>query len=563
MKRASTFVIFVIAACSSSPQRREQAGPADGRLRAFAETFFAAHAAFRPSWAAGLGLHELDGKLPDRSPEAIAAEVTRLRAAADELDAISPTELGRTARVEREVLRFEVRENLFELDVLRAPFRNPMYGMGALSLSAYISRDYAPLADRARAVVAIARGARAYLAQLRANLPAAMPRTWIDTALIQTRGGKQFVEEDVRAALAASGAPEVGPALDEMVAALEEHRVWLEARLPEATDDWALGAETFLRMLYETQGVEIDLGRLRRVAAEDLLRNLNAMEEAARAIDPQRSTREVVLAEADDKPADVFASARAQSDEMRRFLIDHEIVTIPSEEVAEPRETPAFMRWNLAFLDSPGVFEPKPLPSFYYISPPDPSWPEEEQQNYLMPIGDLLYVTIHEVWPGHFLHGLHIRKNESKILKTFCTYSMSEGWAHYTEEMMYDEGAGERNPKMRIGMLKEALLRNVRFSAAIELHAGDMTVDDAQAMFEEKGYADRGNARQQAVRGTFDPMYVSYTLGKLMILKLREDWRRKHPRGTLREFHDELLSYACAPLPVIRREMLGDASSPL
>jgi len=266
-----------------------------------------------------------------------------------------------------------------------------------------------------------------------------------------------------------------------------------------------------------------------------------------------------------DKPDidKVISEATAQSADMRKFLIDHEVVSIPSEDKAEVRESPPFMRWNFAFLDSAGPFESKPLPSFYYISPPDPKWPKAEQLAYIPFRGDLLFTTVHELWPGHFLHALHMKKNESKVLKTFGSYSMSEGWAHYAEEMMWDAGVGDGDPKVRIGMLQNALLRNVRFVSAIGLHTGDMTVDQSMAMFETKAFADKGNARQQAVRGTFDPGYLNYTLGKLMIRKLHDDWKAmKGSDYSLGAFHDEFLSYGGAPVPVIRRFMLGDDAGP-
>jgi hypothetical protein len=321
-------------------------------------------------------------------------------------------------------------------------------------------------------------------------------------------------------------------------------------------------------MLADTQGVRIDLPALQKIADDDLARNLKAIEEAARQVDPKRPTRDVVLALAEDgKPtADgVLPLATKQAAELRQFLIDHKIVSIPYDDLAIVRESPPFQRWNAAFLDNSGPFEKKALASYYYITPPDPKWPEAEQRAYIIPARDLLYTTAHEVWPGHFLHALHIRKNPSRILKSFCTYSMSEGWAHYAEEMMYDEGAGDHDPRYRIGMLKEALLRNVRFVVALGEHTGGMTVEQATKLFADKAFADPGNARQQAVRGTFDPMFLSYTVGKLMIRKLRADWQAKQgPAYSLGAFHDTFLGYACAPIPLIRAEMLGpDAGSAL
>jgi uncharacterized protein (DUF885 family) len=319
-------------------------------------------------------------------------------------------------------------------------------------------------------------------------------------------------------------------------------------------------------MLAETQAVEIDLGRLTAIAEEDLRRNTKAIEEAARAIDPRRSTREIVLELAEDKPpaTEILETATDQATAMRRFITDNRIVTIPSDEPAEVRESPPFQRWNAAFLDVPGPFETTSLPSFYYISPPDPKWPVAEQRAYIIPRADLLFTTIHEVWPGHFLQHLHLKRHPSRVVKSFCTYSSSEGWAHYAEEMMFDAGAGGGTPQSRIGMLKEALLRNARFVATIGLHTGGMTVAQAAKLFEEKAFVDPANARQQAVRGTFDPMYLAYTLGKVMIRNLRADWQKRFPNTPAIDFHDRFLSYGCAPVPVVRRIMLGDnAGGPL
>ena len=312
-------------------------------------------------------------------------------------------------------------------------------------------------------------------------------------------------------------------------------------------------------MLAETQGITTDLGTLTRLAQADLARNTAAIEEAARAIDPNKPTAEVVAAIDADKPDDVLAEATHQAADMRTFLIEHHIVGIPGDDVwAEVRASPPFQRWNQAFLDGPGPFEPVSLPSFYYISPPDPTWTPEVQRGYIPSRNDLLFVTIHEVYPGHFVHGIHLRKNPSRVLRALWSYATGEGWAHYSEEMMYDAGAGGHTPQAHIAQLEEALLRDVRFVVALGEHTNGMSVDDADALFRKSAFLDQGNAHQQAVRGTFDPMFLSYTLGKLVIRKLRTDWMAKHPEATLAEFHDAFLSHGAAPLSVIRRAMVGD-----
>jgi uncharacterized protein (DUF885 family) len=209
------------------------------------------------------------------------------------------------------------------------------------------------------------------------------------------------------------------------------------------------------------------------------------------------------------------------------------------------------------------VFETRPLPSFYYISPPDPKWPEPEQRAYVQSRQSLLFTTIHEVWPGHFLDRLHRVRLPSKIIRSFGSYASNEGWAHYVEEMMWDEGAAGTDPRAHIAQLLQALMRNGRFLAAIGLHTRGMTIPDAQKLFIEQAFQDVGTAKQQSMRGTLDPMYLNYTLGKLMLLKLRADWRAKAGAAfDLRAFHDRVLSYGDAPLPIIRRAMLGSDSGP-
>ena len=559
------------AACGARP-----GGPAEGeeaRFHAEAEAFYEKHLTFRPHDAIELGLHRFDGKLPDRSAAGLAAEIERLHRAEAAFRAYDPARLSPLASLEREILISEIRGKLFDLEVRREPWRNPMFYTEELDLSPYVTRPYAPVTERAKALFSVCAEAPRYLAEARANLEKRLAVTFLDTALLQVKGHIEFARDDVPKAMTgldAARAKELVECMDDLAEELSSFRDFLDARHGEATADFALGERAFLRMLEETQGVKTDFATLEKLAQADLERNLAAMAEAARQIDPRRSTREVVLAQAEDRLSgkEMLAEAGRQAEAMRKLIVDKEIVSIPSDLIAEVRESPPFMRWNAAFLDPVGPFETARLTSFYYISPPDPSWPAAEQKAYLIPRADLLFTTIHEVWPGHFLHHLHIARSPSPIVKSFCTYSTSEGWAHYVEEMMFEQGAGGGDPRYHIGQLKEALLRNVRFVSALGLHGRAMTVDYSTRLFMEKGYVDAANARQQAVRGTFDPMYLSYTVGKLILRKLHADWKARRERAgqpaPLKAFHDEVLSYGCAPLPVIRARMLGpDAGPPL
>ena len=213
-------------------------------------------------------------------------------------------------------------------------------------------------------------------------------------------------------------------------------------------------------------------------------------------------------------------------------------------------------------IDIPGPYE-RNLPSVYYISPPDPSWSPAERAAYVPGQADLLFTSVHEVWPGHFLNFLHANRAESRFGQVFVGYAFAEGWAHYTEEMMWEAGLGAGDPETHIGQLSNALLRDVRFLSAIGLHTRGMTVAESERMFREQAFQDPGSARQQALRGTYDPAYLNYTLGKLMIRKLRDDWTAtRGGRSAWRQFHDEFLSYGGPPIPLVRRAMLGEKGGP-
>ena len=549
----------------------EVAPDPNAEFSAAAESWVTATMARVPSRAVELGRHEYDGKIRDVTDPGLTGAVEALKQARVQFEAIDPATLDATTRVERAILLQAIRAELFDLERRRQPWTNPMFYLGDINLQPYISRDYAPIEQRAEAAATVASATRDHLDQAMARLEPALPRTFIETALLQTRGTLAFVRDDVPQAMAGlAGDPKkkLDLALTRMVTALTKYESFLVARLKSANDDYALGNEMFSAMLRETLGFDVPLERLEEIGRADLERNLAALKEAAAQIDAGKAVGRVVAKIVKDKPAAdaVLAEATDQATRMRQFLIDNAIVTIPTEDVAEVRESPPFMRWNAAFLDPIGAFETAKLPSFYYISPPDPAWPNKQQRDYIPGKTDLLFITIHEVWPGHFLHGLHLKTNPSIVMKSFWNYATGEGWAHYAEEMMWDAGVSD-DPAVRIGQLQNALLRNVRYLSAIGLHTGDLTVEQSTKLFKKQAFQDTANARQQAVRGTFDPMYLAYTLGKLAIMKLRTDleakWEAEGKELTHQAFHDALLSYGAAPLPVIREAMLGPDAGPV
>ncbi len=287
-------------------------------------------------------------------------------------------------------------------------------------------------------------------------------------------------------------------------------------------------------MVRLTEGVTTPLDKLEEIGRADLDRNLQALAQACKEYLPRGSIKSCVAKQQADKPQDgLVQEARNQLTELRQFVADRDIVTIPGPEQALVEEAPAYMRQNSAYINIPGPYE-KNLPSVYYIAPPDPTWSKAEQQAYLPGKADLLFTSVHEVWPGHFLQFLHSNRSAWRFGQLMLGYAFAEGWAHYAEEMMVEEGLALGKPERHIGQLLNALLRNVRYLGAIGLHTKGMTVQECEKMFVEQGCQDAGNARQQAARGTYDPAYLNYTLGKLMIRKLRRDWLEANLGKTLK-----------------------------
>jgi len=261
----------------------------------------------------------------------------------------------------------------------------------------------------------------------------------------------------------------------------------------------------------------------------------------------------------DNKPkVDSVESARDQLQEIRQFMVQEDLVSIPGSEEAKVDEAPPYQRSNSAYINIPGAWE-KNQPSVYYISPPNPAWPEDVQADYIAGEADLLFTSVHEVWPGHFLNFLHANRAPFFYGRVFVGYAFAEGWAHYTEEMMLEAGLRDGDPETRIGQISNALLRNARFLSTIGLHTRGWSVEDSKRFFMEEGFQSEGTAIQQAARGTYDPAYLNYTMGKLMIKRLRDDWTAtRGGRTAWREFHDTFLSYGGPPIPLVRMQMMGE-----
>ena len=536
---------------------------------AFAGQFIESYLSLHPSFAANAGRHEFDGKLPDWSPAGLSKEQQWLESERQRAVQYRDSAMKESERFEQRYLLAVIDGDLFWLQSAQAPYKNPMFYSHSLDPNVYVSRPYAPIAQRLRAFIEYARNIPKVTEQIRANLQPPFPRSYIDIGKTVFGGLARFYENDAKATFATVADPQLQKQFDAAVPiaakSMRGLADWLERQRANATDDFALGTARFREMLKATESVNLPLDDLEKAGREDLQRNLAALGEECKRYAPDSSIQSCVgKVEAQKPPDGSLAEARRQLITLRAFVAEKGLVSIPGQEEATVAETPPFKRWNSAYIDVPGPFE-HGLPSIYYVAPPDPAWSPAEQAAYVPSKANLLFISAHEVWPGHFLQHLHAHRVGSKFGQLFSSYAFSEGWAHYSEELMWESGLNAGDAETHIGQLLNALLRNVRFLSAIGLHTQGMTVETSERMFRELAFQDVGNARQQAARGTFDPAYLNYTLGKLMIRKLRDDWTAtRGGRAAWKSFHDAFLSYGAPPIPLVRKAMIiGDSGSGL
>jgi hypothetical protein len=566
-----------VAACSRQPPATVPAPPAPAQDQAqaswdkFAAQFIEDTFKAQPFFAAQAGRHEFDGQMPDWSAAGIAKEVARLQTVRMQAAGFNASTLTPSQRFERQYVLYVTANDLFWLDHAKFPFTNPAWYIGHLDPEVYLSRDYAPLATRMKGYIGYARAIPQIAADIRANLQMPMAKTLLERGIDGFGGFASFYRNDVPKVFASIQDPaaqkDLADADTEAAQAMENLKKWLQSERKRATDHFALGEPLFLDMLESTEQVDTPIAELVNIGKADLDRNLQALQQACAQFLPRGSLHACTLKMEADKPAGgPVEAARQQLIDLKAFIVAKDIVTIPGTEEAQVAEAPPYNRGNFAYINVPGPYD-HGVSSTFNIAPPDPHWSKQEQAAYIPGKDDLLYTSAHEVWPGHFLQFLHANRNPSKIAALWVGYGYAEGWAHYAEEMMWEEGLGNGDPEQHIGQLTNALLRNVRFLSAIGLHTQGMTVAQSEKMFLESAFQDPADARQQAARGTYDPAYLNYTLAKLMIRKLRADWVAKQggsdkdPRTHWKDFHDKFLSYGGPPIPLVRKEMVAEGGS--
>jgi hypothetical protein len=575
-RRAAALVLLVVAALAGctrapAPPPPASAAPApapDNGWARYRDEFLEAYFKAEPALAVYVGRHEFDGQLPDRSAAAIAHEIADLHAQRARTVAFKDSALSADERFERDSLVARIDRDLFWLETAQAPFTNPAFYIDTLDPSPYLTREYAPLDVRMRAFIKFERALPQAAAQIQANLRAPLGRPLLERGLSAFKGFAEYYHQNVAQIFASVTDQSLQKDLAEANAAAEAAMRTLAAALASdrasANDDYALGAQKFAQMLVATERVTTPLAQVEEAGRADLARNLAALHAACAQYLPRATEQACVEKMEHDKPTGgVVDDARKQLTDLKSFIETKNIVSIPGSEQILVAEAPPYNRDNFAYIDVPGPYD-KNVASTFYIAPPNPAWPAKMQHDYLPGRANLLFTSVHEVWPGHFLQFLHSNRNGSIVNRVFVGYAFAEGWAHYGEEMMWEEGLGNGDPEVHIGQLRNALLRNVRFLCAIGIHSQGMKIAECERRFREQAYADAASAHQQAIRGAYDPAYLNYTLGKLMIRKLREDWTSSRGgRNAWHDFHDRFLSYGGPPIPMVRAAMLGNDNGSL
>jgi len=527
----------------------------------------------QPTMATSLGIHKYDDKLDDYSKQAVTDAVASARAFRQKVAATDASTLTLSNQLDREQLMRAIDSRVLTLETIRPWATDPDTYSSGITNTAYlmIKRAYAPPADRLRLLVAREKQMPAALLEARKNLDNP-PKISTEIAIEQLDGSRDFFKTAVTAAFAdvkdAALLDQFKRSNDAVMAALDDYKKWLQDDLLKRSNgNFAIGNEAYAKKLSADEMIEVPLDELLAIAKQDLEKNQAAFAESAKKINPKLTPTEVLArVQANHPPAAKLLSVtQAELDSLGRFMTDHHIVTVPQAAPARVQETPPFLRaTTTASMDIPGPFEAVATEAYYNMTLPDPKMSAKETAEFMTQwyYAAISNVSVHEVWPGHYLQFLYGKTFPSEVRKVLGAASNAEGWAHYCEQMVIDEGFHANDPKYRLAQLQDALLRDARFIAGIRMHTQGMTREQAEEFFVTDGYQPRPVAKSESRRGTTDPTYGYYTMGKLMILKVRDDYKaKKGAEFSLQDFHDAFIRLGPLPLPLIRKAMLGETGT--
>jgi uncharacterized protein (DUF885 family) len=541
---------------------------------------------YGPTGGTLAGYHQYDAQLEDYSRKNIDAEIAVLKVFEKRVEAIHPDNAAAdfVPRSDREIVLGNIRSALLTLETIRPWEKNADNYSGTAANGAFtlMERKFASPDDRLRSLIAREKQMPALFADARVNLKNP-PRVYTEIAIEQLPDIVSFFEHDVPLAFADAQDPALKAEFTQtntaVIAALNSYLGWLKTDLlPRSNGDFRIGAETFSKKLQYDEMVDLPLDKLLEIGWADMRRNQAHFNQIAKELEPDKDPRAVLLELGENHPApdQLMNTFRATFDGLVGFIHSHHIVTIPSDVRPIVEETPPFMRATTsASMDTPGPFETHATEAYFNVTLPDPKMTPAEVEGFMhsFNVGTVISTAVHEAYPGHYIQFLWVPQAPSRVRKLLGANTNVEGWAHYTEQMMLDEGYGqpgtgakdEREAKfLRLGQLQDALLRNARFIVGIQMHSGKMSFDEAIAFFQKEGYQSKELATMETKRGTSDPTYLYYTLGKLEIMKLREDMKKKQGAAfSLEEFHNNFLRQGFPPVKIVRAAMLGDDSPTL
>lgn len=556
-------VLLACTPAAKSPESRPEPPP----FSKFVDDHFKARLAFKPTHATHAGIHDHDDKLEDLSKAAIESRVGQLK---DELETIAlfdKSKLPFDDAVDLEALESDIRAEFFDLAIEQTWERNPMIyaGLPGRAVNSIMKRAFAPGPERVKSVRGRLAGVPAIYAAARANLVATPAREHTELAIRMAKGSVKFLEgQVVEWAKKESGGElptDFADASTRAAAAAKEFAAWLEKDLlPKSTGAYALGEERFRKKLLLEEMIDMPLDKLLARGEQQLDKDYKDFVATAAKIDPSHTPAEVMKTLSDDHPSEdeLVAFVAGSLEDARKFIVDKALVTLPSEVRPIVAETPGFARAaTFASMDTPGAFETVATEAYYYVTPTEKEWDDKHKDEHLRMFNRWVtpIINVHEAFPGHYLQFLWRKQLPTKTRKLLGVGSNGEGWAHYVEQMVVDEGFGGGDPRMRLAQLQEALVRDCRYVAAIKLHTAGWTVDQATKLFEERSFSEPANAREEARRGTYNPTYLYYTYGKIEIQALAAEYKSKKGGG-LRDFHDAFVRQGTLALPLARKLLL-------
>ena len=554
----------------------------DADLDKFADEFIGGWLAARPLQGTALGFHEYDGKISDFSRHAIDGEIAHLKQFNERAKKFDASKLSARASIDLRILRATIDGELFRIEEMQVFERNPMTYVEVFDINIYVKRNFAPLEDRVRSLTAIENQVPNLIAAAKTNLQEKLPKPYVELAIDITKGSADFLRKDLVDALKDLKDEQLMAQFratnEKAAAALQEYADWLaKEKLPKATNDFAIGRDKFRRFISRTELVDLTPEKILEIGLQTLKNEQQAFAAAAKKIDPSKSAPEVFkqIQSEHPTPESLVPDVAKDLETIRQYLLDRHVITVPSEIRAQVTETPQYQRaTSFASMDTPGPFEAKATEAYYYVTPTEKEWTDKQKEEWLTSFNYYTsdVVTVHEAYPGHYVQFLRLKASPaSKVEKIFGSYAFIEGWAHYSEKMLVDDGFGSCNcpnptpeqivraAKYRMAQADEALLRECRLCVSIKMHTQGMSVDEATKFFQQNCYYEEKPARSEAMRGTFDPGYLNYTLGKLQILKLRDDYKRQEGANfSLQKFNDEMTNHGMPQIRLLREIMLKD-----